>query len=242
MAVRELPFPQKFHQSMAAWMVNKGMILGHLPEDLNADETASVLKIAASLFSTLGSLTPFIITGGKAKAEKVKQALAPFNELSDLVGVNLPQKVTDTGPYMVMVIYGDELGSKDIVERFDLFIKFAPSVANLGLRLNFQNMGIFIFPLVIFFDAQKYAKRAPKILVRGWRQLFWKKITLRAGTVNVGEKKIEWAEMKGISKSAATAWQKLGVKGAFSKFEPDDLHLVTQLATQLMKEDLRSPK
>lgn len=219
-------------------MFNKGMILGDQPEDINASELDGVMKIAGPIFEVLGAVTP-IISGGKAKAEKVRQALKPYNELSDLVGVKIAQKITDTGQFLIPVIFGDDTRSKEINERFDLFMEFAPSVANLGIRINFQNAGLYLFPLIVFFDKQIYSKRAPKVLAHGWQQNFWKKTYLRACTINVAEKKLDWADMKGLSKSAGQAWEKLGVKGAFKKFQPEDLQLVIQLATKLMKQDFR---
>jgi len=221
-----------FTQSMAAWMVNQGMILGTAPEDIDLYASVKFMKMAGKVFQVFGSSAPMFVSGG-AKADKVKQVLDPFVSLSDLVGVKIPEGVVDSQQFIIPLMYADSLNPKDVDERFDLFVEFAPSVANLGMRLNFQNLGLYIFPLLIYFDSKKYTQRVQTILQNGWRRKLWKKIYLRAYAVDLSHEKIELAEMQGISKSAAKFLGNLGVESAWDKFHPRDLEMVLSLAEKL---------
>jgi hypothetical protein len=149
------------------------------------------------------------------------------------VGVKIPEGVVDSQQFIIPLMYADSLTPKDVDERFDLFVEFAPSIANLGLRLNFQNLGLYIFPLLIYFDGKKYVQHSRIILQNGWRRKLWKKIYLRAHAVDLSHEKIELAEMQGISKSAAKLLNNLGVESAWDKFRPKDLELVLRLAEKL---------
>lgn len=229
---REVPSREIFTQSLAAWMVNQDMILGTAPEEIDLFASVKLMKTVVKIFHKLGNITPVFISGG-AKADKVKRVLDPFVKLSDLVGLKIPEGVVESQQLIIPVIYADSLTPKDVDERFDLFVELAPSVANLGMRFNFQNQGLYIFPLLIYFDSKKYAQHSQKILQSGWRRKLWKKIYLRAHAVDLSHKKVELAEMQGISKSAAKVFNNIGIKSAWEKFHPEDLDMVLLLAEKL---------
>ena len=229
---KQVPSPEAFLQSASAWMLNNNLILGDVPEDIDLQGSLKLTKVAASIFTALGSLTPLIATGG-AKAEKVKRALEPYNRLTDLAGLHIPQGMDASGQYMILIIRADALSPKEIHERFDLFVEFASGVAALGWRINFQAGEMKLYPVLVYFDSGRFAVDAPKVLEKGWQLKFWKKISLRACAVDIPKAKIEYAEIRGVSGVAERGWDKVGVKSAFRKFHDEDLQLILQLANKL---------
>jgi len=231
MAAKEIPSPEIFIQSMAAWMQNNGLQLGNAPEDIDLGDSLKLAKIVGGIFTGLGG-TPLFPSGG-AKAEKVKRALEPFNRMADLVGLHIPHGIDASGQYMILVILADELSPRDILERFDLFTEFASGVAKLGWQIAFQSGEMSLYPLIVYFDSRKYARNAPKVLSNGWRLQFWKKINLHACAIDILQGKIEWAEMHGVPRMVEQAYNAVGINSYFRRFQLKDLKKVLLLAKKM---------
>jgi uncharacterized membrane protein YqaE (UPF0057 family) len=221
----------EFLEGMTLWLQSNQYQVGVYPRNIKMRKQVMALKIAAGITKAAlsASTGTFMWVSGGARADKVVKALTPIASLSDLIGLKI-QSLTQE-PHMILVIYADSLSPEIILHRLEQFLTLAHAVAKLGLRVNFQTVGLYIYPLAIYFEEQNYVKSLPVLLPQGWQRSFWKKLNLRVGFVNVPQRTVVWAEPTG----PARIGKSLG--GFKERFTEHDLSEVLRLGSQQSTND-----
>ena len=173
---------------------------------------------AGGVAGTVVLLSDFLINT-KTSAADLYDALKPYVSRADIIGLKIsnakawsafrehPGNKTFWNTVLVPVIYADELTPVSILEWFDKFLEASGALKRLGLRVKFVGSRAHIYPLLIYFDGQRFEEHLQGLLseifeednaqgVRprtlgkraSWTPEF--KAYLSAGMVNVAENRV----------------------------------------------------
>ena len=101
--------------------------------------------------------------------------------------------------------------------------------------MNGNSMGAaYVHFLLVYFDAEKYAKAVAELLPRGAERKVWQRIYLYTGFVNVAEKTVAWSEEEGMLGGFRRSIANLfgTEKNALKIFDENDLASVLILAAE----------
>lgn len=221
----------KFSKGMTQWLESRKYQIGISPKDIEHKEEVELMEKMVEIGTSLVSVAmPFFISGDVSSAQ-VFDAVVPFVPLSDILGFYIDGSTA----YLALVVYADELDAEVILNRLEQLMQLAEPLANLGVRMNGQSLGAgYVHVLLVYFDEQEFAKKAPVLLPQGARRSAWNRIYLYTGFINVTDKTVTWSEetgmLGGIRKSMASL---LGTtKKALQIFDSNDLQSVLILANQ----------
>jgi hypothetical protein len=173
---------------------------------------------AGGVAGTVVLLSDFLINT-KTSAADLYDALKPYVSRADIIGLKIsnakawsafrehPGNKTFGNTVLVPVIYADELTPVSILEWFDKFLEASGALKRLGLRVRLVGSRAHIYPLLVYFDGQRFEEHLQGLLseifeednaqgVRprtlgkraSWTPEF--KAYLSAGMVNVAEKRV----------------------------------------------------
>jgi len=217
-----------FSEAMALCLRSKKYQVGVTPTDIDLKKDVSLARLGVKVLGSLLNSDAMTFVGGGASSEQVVKALAPFVPLTNLIGL----KLSITQQALILVVFADRLDSDEVIQRFNQFLELANDVSALGMQVNFQSAGIYVFPLLVYFDSAAYSEKVPVITQSGFKYQVWRKNLFRAGFINVPQKSIVWAEMSGVVGKIAPFWTSIGLGGAYAPFTDEDLKTVFSLATQ----------
>lgn len=219
---------ERFAVGMTRWLQKMGYNVGL---DVKGFSGESGQKQAEKVLGFLTSILPasgmpaFISEG--AGADGLFQALIPLLPHADIVGSKVEQGMA----VVPLIVFADALAPDEIGRRFDQYLDLAEPLNEFGPRLNLQSMGqCRLFPLLIYFDPEKFAAARGELLPSGWRPRMWDRLYLRAGFVDVVGRQVAWAELSGLASWGASISEALGFDADIFSFDADDLTAVDALA------------
>lgn len=216
-----------FNAGMTKWLQRSGYSVGLNPQEVDTEGDLKFAEGIADAAKTVINLgTSAWITSGQG-SEEFFQALVPYIPLADLLGSQLELQMAR----LIPVVHADGLEPRAIEERLEQFIELAGPLTEFGPRLNFQSQGVAnIFPLLIYFDKQKFAAHAPELIPDLWQKRIMRRIYLMAGMVNVPEKTVTWPEKRGFFAIGDVLADWFGTKAKI--FDNSDVAAVLNLAGQ----------
>lgn len=216
-----------FTIGMTKWLQQSGYSIGLTPQKVDTEGDLKFAEKIADVASTIITLsTSTWLTSGNG-SEELFQALVPYIPYADLLGSRLDLQMVK----LIPVIYADELDPHALEQRFDHFIEIAGPLTEFGPRLNFQSQGSAnIFPLLVYFDQQKFAAQLPELLPFAWQKRIMRRIYLMAGLVNVPEQTVTWPERTGFFSLGDKLAHLFGTKAKI--FDNSDVAAVLNLAGQ----------
>ncbi len=122
---------------------------------------------AGGLAGTVVLLSDFLIDT-KTSAADLYDALKTYVSRADLIGLKIsnarvwntfkehPGNKTFWNTVIVPVIYADELEPDSILQWFDRFLQASAALKRLGLRVKLIGSRAHIYPLLVYFDSQKF--------------------------------------------------------------------------------------
>jgi hypothetical protein len=173
---------------------------------------------AGGVAGTVVLLSDFLIDT-KTSAADLYDALKPYISRADIIALKIsnakawrafrehPGNKTFWNTVLVPVIYADELAPGSILQWFDKFLQASAALKRLGLRLKLVGSRAHIYPLLVYFDSQRFEEHrqalSPEIFheddTEGVRPRYLSKRAprtpefkayLSAGMVNVPDKQV----------------------------------------------------
>jgi len=217
--------PERFSSAMTSWFQNHHYRVGIVPQDLNQEQDVKrgekFVEIARELVS-VGM--PLQVSSG-ASSEQLFHALVPFLPLSQLVGLKVTLDVTT----LIVVVHADALTEAATRERLERLTQLAEPLAHVGLRLNGQGFGVYLRPLLVYFEPARYDERVSALLSSSMQSKYRQKVYLKTGFVNVAGAAVRWPEATGLARFGKALLQSFGAKGEV--FDTQDLQAVITLAS-----------
>ena len=147
-------------------------------------------KIMTTILGTTPGVRCSVQAGGNS--EKLAKAMAPYNESSDLVAVHFSGMLRNTNRILIF-LFDNQFHPESAHTQFQSFMKFASPVGNLGLRVNHNHVGMHVHPVVMVSESAKFKKIHEAVTSHGSDYWIWKKVSLRAATVDLSNALIRWA-------------------------------------------------
>src|SRR5919112_1485778 len=134
---------------------------------------------AGGVAGTVVLFSDFLINT-KTSAADLYDALKPYVSRADIIGLKIsnakawsafrehPGNKTFWNTVLVPVIYADELTPVLILEWFDKFLQASAALKRLGLRVKFVGSRAHIYPLLVYFDNQRFEEHRQAL----WPEIF----------------------------------------------------------------------
>ncbi len=215
-----------FSRGMELWLMSMKYQVGITGEEIEQGKEVELAGKAIEVAKALvGTAIPMAASSG-GNSEELFYTLVSLLPLADLFGF----QVKAGSPMLVPVIYADTLTTEEVFQRFEQFFELAEPLAEFGLKLNGRPQGpALVYPLVVYFDAQKFAQEVPLLLPRSHLKKILHMVAVDAGYINVPERTVRWRKTDGLLMGLAKGISKMmGQK--YPIFDERDLAAVLTLA------------
>ncbi|HEX8681866.1 MAG TPA: hypothetical protein VF707_06095 [Ardenticatenaceae bacterium] len=215
-----------FSRGMELWLRSMKYQVGITGEEIEQGKEVELAGKAIEVAKALvGTAIPMVASSG-GNSEELFYTLVSLLPLADLFGF----QVKAGSPMLVPVIYADTLTPEELFQRFEQFFELAEPLAEFGLKLNGRPQGpALVYPLVVYFDAQKFAQDVPLLLPRSHLKKILHMAAVDAGYINVPERTVRWRKTDGLLMGLAKGISRMmGQK--YPIFDERDLAAVLTLA------------
>ena len=215
-----------FSRGMELWLRSMKYQVGITGEEIEQGKEVELAGKAIEVAKALvGTAIPMAASSG-GSSEELFYTLVSLLPLADLFGF----QVKSGSPMLVPVIYADTLTAEEVLQRFEQFFELAEPLAEFGLKLNGRPQGpALVYPLVVYFDAQKFAQDVPLLLPRSHLKKILHMAAVDAGYINVPERTVRWRKTDGLLMGLAKGISRMmGQK--YPIFDERDLAAVLTLA------------
>ncbi len=215
-----------FSRGMELWLRSMKYQVGITGEEIEQGKEVELAGKAIEVAKALvGTAIPMAASSG-GNSEELFYTLVSLLPLADLFGF----QVKAGTPMLVPVIYADTLTTEEVLRRFEQFFELAEPLAEFGLKLNGRPQGpALVYPLVVYFDAQRFAQDVPFLLPRSHLKKILHMAAVDAGYINVPERTVRWRKTDGLLMGLAKGISKMmGQK--YPIFDERDLTAVLTLA------------
>src|ERR671916_591230 len=208
--------------------------LGGVPERIGKlGGVAGKVGKAGGVAGTVVLLSDFLIDT-KTTAADLYDALKPYTSRADIIALKIsnakawrafrehPGNKTFWNTVLVPVIYADELTPDSILQWFDKFLQASAALKRLGLRVKLVGSRAHIYPLLIYFDTQRFEEHRQAL----WSEIFEEDNAQGVRPRTLGKKASWTPEFKAyLSAGMVNVPEKLVISEIFDE---DDLYSVLE--------------
>jgi hypothetical protein len=221
-----------FANGLADWLRQEQFHIGSNLGVTDPEEGLGAAKIVAALLENFVPDSLDVSAG--AGSEELLKALTPFFPLADMVA----SKVAGRCAIVPLMIFADDLSVSSLLERLKQFVTLGTPLNQFGLRSAGKSGGIAeLFPLLIYFDSNKYTTARDAMVPEGWQTNAWQRVYLRTGFTDVSEGIVTWVKKAGFINSVLNS---LGITTTHFNFQSSDLQTVHTVAHHMSKQ--RAPQ